>query len=294
LLAAAERPALHLAIGRQRRRRVALDGDGAELIEATNHLNRATTLLAADERAELVELYARHQAQLQRLGDGEPERLARLDRAAVLCNGVVQLRPLIVQGRAGYEEARLAARNILLGASCDLTLAEQALTTMETVEANPCRGPFTNTPAEFVARDAPFVSVALRGELPRKRRECTAATAGTTGSSPPTSGPGYSIQGTWNANNGFVYEITQSGYSFTWTLANQPGLNERGQGSLTDAGQINATWTNVNGSGSAYSTVFSIDDQRRARRITWNNGILFDRPQAGTERAPERGRATAG
>jgi hypothetical protein len=29
--------------------------------------------------------YAPHQAQLQRLGDGEPERLARLDRAAVLC-----------------------------------------------------------------------------------------------------------------------------------------------------------------------------------------------------------------
>jgi hypothetical protein len=107
-------------------------------------------------------------------------------------------------------------------------------------------------------------------------------------------GTGLLIQGTWNANDGFVYEITQSGYSFTWTLANQPGFERARPGLAHRRRPDQRDLDQRQRQRSAHSTVFSIDDQRRARRITWNNGILFDRPQAGIERAPERGRATAG
>jgi hypothetical protein len=221
--------------------------------------------------------YNRHAAQVERILATESTRLARLDRAGQLCDGTGQMRTLVAQGRAAYEETRLAARAILLGPSCDLATAEQALVVLETMEANPCKGPITNTPAEFVARGTPFASVALRAELPRKQRECAAAATGDASPAQPVAGPGFSIAGTWTGNNGFVYEIAQNGYSFTWTVPNQPGLGERGQGSLTESGQVNASWTNVNGTGNAYGTIFSIDDQRRARRISWSNGIQFDR-----------------
>lgn len=90
--------------------------------------------------------------------------------------------------------------------------------------------------------------------------------------------PTISIAGTWNSNIGYIYEFVQTGMSFTWTVSNQPALNERGQGSLTEAGKINASWTNANASdGKADGTVFALDSNGRATRITWSNGVLFER-----------------
>jgi len=87
-----------------------------------------------------------------------------------------------------------------------------------------------------------------------------------------------SIAGSWNSNIGFAYEIVQSGMSFTWTVSNKPELNERGEGSITEAGKINASWTNVNGQGRADGTVFALDSNGRAARVQWSNGVVFERP----------------
>ncbi len=67
------------------------------------------------------------------------------------------------------------------------------------------------------------------------------------------------------------------GMSIAWTVANQPQLGERGQGSLTEAGKINATWTNASGGGEADGTVFALNSNGRAARITSSNGVLFVR-----------------
>ncbi|MGQ0800563.1 MAG: hypothetical protein ACT4NL_10695 [Pseudomarimonas sp.] len=97
---------------------------------------------------------------------------------------------------------------------------------------------------------------------------------------PTTSAPRstISIAGSWNSNIGYTYEIAQSGMSFTWVVSNKPELKERGEGSITESGKINASWTNVNGQGRADGTVFALDSNGRASRVQWSNGVIFERP----------------
>jgi len=94
---------------------------------------------------------------------------------------------------------------------------------------------------------------------------------------PPATRATISIDGTWLGNNGVTYYVAQSGMSFTWTLGNRPDLSESGQGSLTEAGKVNASWTNSYGTGRADGTAFGIDSTGRATRITWSNGVVFER-----------------
>jgi hypothetical protein len=80
------------------------------------------------------------------------------------------------------------------------------------------------------------------------------------------------ISGRWNSSIGFVYEIMQSGNSFTWQVITP--ISEQGQGTI-DEDQVNAEWNGDNGSGSGYGTVEYSGN--RIVRISWSNGVIFTR-----------------
>jgi hypothetical protein len=100
----------------------------------------------------------------------------------------------------------------------------------------------------------------------------------TGGHSPP--GGGYApsgatitnISGQWKSSIGLVYEISQTGTSFTWTVA---ATEEQGHGSLRGT-DIDGQWTGPRGSGSAKGRVIA-DAQSRGLRIEWSNGVMFTR-----------------
>jgi hypothetical protein len=81
------------------------------------------------------------------------------------------------------------------------------------------------------------------------------------------------ISGRWNSSIGFVYDILQSGNSFTWQVVTP--ISEQGQGTITDEGQVDAEWNGDNGSGSGSGTVEYSGN--RIVRITWSNGVVFTR-----------------
>jgi len=81
------------------------------------------------------------------------------------------------------------------------------------------------------------------------------------------------ISGRWNSSIGFVYDISQSGNSFTWQVVTP--VSEQGQGTITDEGQVNAEWSGDNGSGSGFGTVEYSGN--RIVRISWSNGVVFTR-----------------
>lgn len=86
-----------------------------------------------------------------------------------------------------------------------------------------------------------------------------------------------SIEGPWNSSIGYTYQIAHTGSTFTWTVTNQPQLGETGSGELTGTRNLKASWTNVNGSGSAEGSVGAVDANGRATRIDWTNGVVFTR-----------------
>jgi hypothetical protein len=86
-------------------------------------------------------------------------------------------------------------------------------------------------------------------------------------------GDAVDISGRWNSSIGFVYDILQSGNSFTWQVVTP--ISEQGQGTITDEGQVNAEWNGDNGSGSGSGTIEYSGD--RIVRISWSNGVIFTR-----------------
>lgn len=83
----------------------------------------------------------------------------------------------------------------------------------------------------------------------------------------------YDISGRWNSNIGFVYDIQQSGNSFTWQVVSP--ISEQGQGTFTGWDQISAEWNGDNGSGSGSGTIEYSGNE--AVSISWNNGVIFTR-----------------
>jgi hypothetical protein len=81
------------------------------------------------------------------------------------------------------------------------------------------------------------------------------------------------ISGRWNSSIGFVYDILQSGNSFTWQVVTP--ISEQGQGTINDENQVNAEWNGDNGSGSGSGTVEYSGN--RIVRISWSNGVVFTR-----------------
>lgn len=86
-------------------------------------------------------------------------------------------------------------------------------------------------------------------------------------------GADHGISGRWNSSIGFVYDIQQSGNSFTWQVVSP--ISEQGQGTITDRGQVNAEWKGDNGSGSGSGTIEYSGN--RVIRISWSNGVIFTR-----------------
>jgi hypothetical protein len=81
------------------------------------------------------------------------------------------------------------------------------------------------------------------------------------------------ISGRWNSNIGLVYEISQQGGDFRWSVAS---LGQSATGTLSGA-SIAASWSDKNGKGSGRGTVTAKDAAGRATRIEWENGVVFTR-----------------
>jgi len=83
-----------------------------------------------------------------------------------------------------------------------------------------------------------------------------------------------SLEGIWNSSIGFQYHIKQNGNTFTWNVTTP--ISEQGAGTIS-GNNINASWSGANGSGSASGKITGNDSSNRAKRIEWNNGVVFSR-----------------
>lgn len=80
------------------------------------------------------------------------------------------------------------------------------------------------------------------------------------------------ISGTWKSSIGHVYEITQTGSSFTWYVAS---LNQRAEGTIS-GDSVKASWRGILRRDSATGKII-LDAEGRAVRIEWSNGVRFMR-----------------
>lgn len=96
------------------------------------------------------------------------------------------------------------------------------------------------------------------------------AQAAAAGAQPRTPTP--DIGGTWQSSIGLVYEITQTGASFTWHVAS---VNQRAEGTI-DGNSVKASWRGLLRRDSATGKVI-LDAAGRAVRIEWSNGVIFRR-----------------
>jgi hypothetical protein len=80
------------------------------------------------------------------------------------------------------------------------------------------------------------------------------------------------ISGTWKSSIGLVYEITQTGNSFTWHVAS---INQRAEGTI-EGTAVKASWRGLLRRDSATGKVVQ-DVSGRAIRIEWSNGVVFRR-----------------
>ena len=80
------------------------------------------------------------------------------------------------------------------------------------------------------------------------------------------------ISGKWNSSLGWLYDITQNGSEFSWTVTHQ-NITEQASGSISGM-SVQATWSDPNGSGSG-SGVIVADSTGKAIRIEWDNGVIF-------------------
>lgn len=82
------------------------------------------------------------------------------------------------------------------------------------------------------------------------------------------------ISGRWEGLNGDLFDITQNGNSYTWTMLNKG--RESASGSIIGQ-KITVSWSGeVHGSGTAHGEVFC-EHNRWATHIGWSNGAAFNR-----------------
>jgi hypothetical protein len=89
----------------------------------------------------------------------------------------------------------------------------------------------------------------------------------------PISAGAPNLTGKWQSSIGAVYEITQADNQFTWFVAS---AKQKGQGTIQGK-NIEASWSDAGGKGSATGTITKTDAQGRAIEIRWNNGVVFFR-----------------
>jgi hypothetical protein len=88
----------------------------------------------------------------------------------------------------------------------------------------------------------------------------------------PTAPSVISLAGQWKSALGLIYNITQQGSQFAWTVVNS---DEKGQGTIT-GGDVSASWKGLLGSGSSSGKI-TVDSSGKAVEIKWNNGVRFYR-----------------
>jgi hypothetical protein len=81
------------------------------------------------------------------------------------------------------------------------------------------------------------------------------------------------ISGRWTSNTGLIYEITQQGNQFKWTVVT---LGQTATGTIQGIATTVA-WSDRSGSGLAKGTIKVRDASGRPIRIEWNNGVIFTR-----------------
>ena len=82
------------------------------------------------------------------------------------------------------------------------------------------------------------------------------------------------LGGTWQSNLQTVYEVSQDGNRFTWTVA-AAGQVAVGLASRTG---VAASWQDQNGTlTQATGRITQINSADRATRIEWDNGVMFFR-----------------
>ena len=84
------------------------------------------------------------------------------------------------------------------------------------------------------------------------------------------------IAGRWQSSIGSVYEITQQGNRFAWSVTN---IREKGDGTI-EGNKLFAKWSGQNGTGSAEGKITQVDGSGKATRIEWSNGVVFHRGKA--------------
>lgn len=92
---------------------------------------------------------------------------------------------------------------------------------------------------------------------------------------PPSPSSGMTItnvSGRWKSSIGVVYDITQQGAQFTWTVAIG---DETGKGTIS-GNKISAFWKGQQGSGSSAGQI-TRESAGKATEIKWGNGIQFYR-----------------
>jgi hypothetical protein len=91
---------------------------------------------------------------------------------------------------------------------------------------------------------------------------------------PPSSGVTMTnISGQWKSSIGLVYNITQQGDQFNWTVASS---NEKGEGTIK-GNDLSASWAGQQGHGSSAGKITAVDSSGKATEIKWNNGVRFYR-----------------
>ena len=82
-----------------------------------------------------------------------------------------------------------------------------------------------------------------------------------------------SLAGTWQSNIGVEYVFAQSRSEITWTAAS---LGQQGTVSI-DNMAVTSQWTGDGEPGSATGRITEVDTAGAARRIEWENGVVFFR-----------------
>jgi hypothetical protein len=88
-----------------------------------------------------------------------------------------------------------------------------------------------------------------------------------------TPAPIPNVSGQWKSNIGVVYDMTQNGDNFEWTVK---AKNEIGNGFIKGS-NISASWKSPFGSGASNGKITTVDSAGKATKIQWYNGVQFYR-----------------
>jgi len=129
--------------------------------------------------------------------------------------------------------------------------------------------PQTSTSVRVVAPEAPSTTRVVAPPAPDIKKP----SSGRTPLSPSVMTVRNNVSGQWKSSINFVYNITQQGNQFKWTVVNSDQI---GEGTITGT-DVSASWKDQRGSGSSGGKITAFDSSGRPTEIKWNNGVRFYR-----------------